>query len=184
MYARTLLEEHNVVRLEAEKCVILEELLGVLACRATGHDVPRHDDGAGRLAMLLLRHALQACDALGLELEERFVRRKADVVAALGRGRAETRALAAGHEQHADGAVRDGGEARAAPLAHGVSACRRVARVFRQRLEYFLARAGLCRLFGGDGLCVDAVDAVDIERAQLRGECVTLGVVELRPEVE
>jgi hypothetical protein len=100
----TLLEEDDILGSQAKVRVLLEEALRRRARGPAGHDVPRH---ARRAA----RQHLEAPDALGLQLEETLVARQANVVAALWRTAAETRALAAGEQQHADVALLDGIEA-------------------------------------------------------------------------
>lgn len=64
---RTLFEEDDIVGIEAKVVVLLEELLGGLACGARRHNVPGHNSTIGQI--------LQTLNALGLDLEEGLVAR-------------------------------------------------------------------------------------------------------------
>jgi hypothetical protein len=118
----TLLEDSDVLGVETKERVALEKLFGVLPGRSAGHDVPRHDNGSLGFAMLALSNLLKASDPLRLQLEERLVGRKPDVVTALRRTAAKTCALPACHQEHCDLACSYGGKALGAKLGPTVRA--------------------------------------------------------------
>jgi hypothetical protein len=80
MYARTLLEEYDLVfrQTKVDRFVFVqslsiftpsEERPGRIVRRFTGHDVPSDDDRARWLATFLLCNGLKSFDSLRLHLE-------------------------------------------------------------------------------------------------------------------
>lgn len=77
----------------------MKELLRRLARRSAGHDVPRDH---GLLPRRPLRQELQSGNALGLNLEKRFVAGKPDIEASLGGRAPQPSPLTASHQDDAD----------------------------------------------------------------------------------
>jgi len=78
-----LLEDDDVLLLQAKVVVLLEEVGGRAASRPAGHDVPW--DGYALLVVLLGGQHLGLPDPLTLQLEQALLARKANVEASLGR---------------------------------------------------------------------------------------------------
>ena len=141
--------------------MLLKELLGRLARRPTGHDIPRDDDLL--LAIRLLRQHLKFSDPLRLDLEQRLVTRQSDIKASLGRGAPETSPLPTSHQDDSDLVLGDELQTLIVPFLD-ISRIRiedgRESYV-RQWLEGDLGLLGLGRAEGGLGEVVDA-DGVEV----------------------
>lgn len=184
MGAQTLLEEHNVLGVQSEESVLLEKGLRLRPSGPAGHDIPRDDDGTG-LLRFLCSDCLEPLDALGLVLEERLVRGKADVVATFGRRAAEPGTLPAGHEEDTDLSTRDGLQTDAPPLLLLVRVLDdRLGCVLWQRLDDLCPGLLSLLLLRAYGFLEDTIDAFDVERLELRLQLLALGVGELWPEGE
>lgn len=108
-HRRTLFKEDDILLLQSKVVTLSKELFGRFPGGSTGHDVPRH-------GLVGASDDLKTLDALGLKLEQALARRKTNVVASLGSRATKSSALSSGHEQHADLALANGGEAQRVPL--------------------------------------------------------------------
>ena len=111
------------------RAVGLEESDRLAARRVGRHHVPGHGGGAGRDASRLLRQALQAAEALGLQLEERLAGRQADAIHALGVRGPQPRALPARQQQQRHPAGGQRPQRGGAPGGLLLAGCRAYSRV-------------------------------------------------------
>lgn len=166
----TLLEEDDVLLVEAKEGLLSEERLGGCPCRPARHDEPSDPRAGPNLsaASLLPSDRLQPADSLSLVLEESLVRGEANVEAAFGGRGSETGALATGHEK--DGHLRagDGLKTLATPcgglLSRVEDRCRRRR---GQWLDFIVggsgggSRGGLHRRDGGEKTADSSSDGLN-----------------------
>ncbi|KAI6761286.1 hypothetical protein HG531_001839 [Fusarium graminearum] len=152
----TLLEDLDVLLAQAKVVVLLEELLGGTASRAASHDL------------------LNLGDSLTLKLEERLVRGKTNVVAALGSRATQTSTLATSHKDNSDLTLGDEVKTGVVPLGNiiGAGVEDTGGGRFGKRLEAVGLIAGLGRV--QCALC-DVVDVGRVEARKLLVQSSSLG---------
>lgn len=182
----TLFKDDDVLWIEAKVVVACEEGFRLAASRTAGHHIPGDGDGTLGLSKLGLCDSLKASDALGLVLEKGFVRGKANVVTAFWGRTAEPRALTASHQKNANLAIRHGLETDLPPfLCFGGVGRHGLACPSREGLDGVDDVMGISSIaFGGSGLFVNSVYALDVDALKLAGEGTTLWVRKLGPEGE
>mmetsp|Transcript_67613 Transcript_67613/g.150916 ORF Transcript_67613/g.150916 Transcript_67613/m.150916 type:complete len:203 (+) Transcript_67613:1211-1819(+) len=98
-WVHPLLEENELRRWQTKVLIILEVVLGELACGVRGHNHEWQPHPRLRDPRMRRRKLLHSDDPFCMVLVEALSRRQPDVVHTLGRGCAEARALPAREEQ-------------------------------------------------------------------------------------